>query len=131
MFAVIDREMLRYCLQFLLIHITEEVIKTKSCFARFTIHHRIGKILDVTGGFPDFWVHKNRGIETFNIIAIGHLAPPSFLEVAKHRHTERTIIPTAIQAAIDLGRLEHKPPPFGERYDLFECLNSGILLFCH
>src|SRR5665213_1870695 len=59
-------------------------------------------------------------IEGLDVAALGHRAPPGVLQIAQHFNAERTVIPAAIQAAINFGRLKYKPPPLGERYDLFE-----------
>jgi len=82
------------------------------------IDHRIGEILYMTRGFPYTRVHEDRGIEAFDVMPGGHCAPPGIFQVAEHLNAKRTVIPAAVEPAIDLGRLKNKAAPFGERYDL-------------
>ena len=80
---------------------------------------------------PHLWVHDDRAVETGHLVRTPrarqsgqfimtshHVLPPAFLEVALQRHPKRTVIPEAVQTAINLTRLKNKSASLGERDDL-------------
>src|ERR1019366_1842292 len=60
------------------------------------------------------------GFEAGDVVALaGHGVPPKLLDVALEFRAERAIIPEAVEAAVNLGRLKHKPAPLAQRHDFF------------
>jgi hypothetical protein len=72
----------------------------------------------VAGGFPDPWVHEDRRIESFNIFAERHRPPPLLFYIPQKFNAQRTVIPAAIQASVNLTGLEDKSPALAEGNDL-------------
>ena len=74
----------------------------------------------MTRGFPDFRVHNNGRVHGNDLdgptVRTGgrtadHVLPPGFLEVALQFGAQRAIVPEAINAAVQFGRLKDKPAP--------------------
>ena len=87
-----------------------QLVGAEAAFAFFAVHQRIDESRDVAGGLPDFRMHENRGIDSFNVLAVGHGAPPGILHVALELDPERTVIPAGIDAAVDLHWTEKRTP---------------------
>jgi hypothetical protein len=58
-----------------------------------------------------------------------HDAPPVVLQVALQLDSERTVVPTAIQPAVDLARLKDESSPLAQADDSFHPLR--ICFFAH
>ena len=71
-------------------------------------------------GFPDLRRHDDGRFEAGDVVALaGHGVPPEFLDVALEFRAERAVIPKAVDAAVNLGGLKHKPAPLTQRHDFF------------
>ena len=107
------------------------MIGAETGFAFLAVDHRIGEIGDMAGGFPDFGVHEDGGIDAFDIVALlGHGLPPEVFEIAFEFDAVGTVVPATAETAVDFGRLKHKATPFAQGNDLFHsvnCLRHGFL----
>ena len=68
-----------------------------------------------------------------------HVCPPGFFYIAFEFDTKRSVIPTAVHAAIDLAGLKQEPASFAKRYDLLHdsqvivaqlASNGSVLMHC-
>ena len=103
-----------------------ELVCSKPGFTCFAIHHRITEPTYVPARHPHLGVHNDRTIESnhFDFLAIrsrrrvaDHILPPGVLDVLFQFHTERTVIPEAIDPAVNARRLKDEPgvgAEFGE-----------------
>jgi hypothetical protein len=95
------------------------------------VDHPVVKQVEVPGTLPDLRVHDDRAVEAGHlvgarrarhrgelVVAGHHVVPPGVLEVALQGHAERAVVPEAVQAPVDLARLEDESAPLGERHDL-------------
>ena len=95
------------------------------------IDHEIMEQIVMAGAFPDLRVHDDRTIQPDHLVGGGrpvhrteivmarhHIAPPGLLDVALQLDAQRSIIPEAIDAAIDFARLKQEAATFAERDDL-------------
>src|SRR5665213_2099442 len=74
----------------------------------------------MTAGFPDLRRHDDGRFEAGDVVALaGHDVPPEFLDVALEFRAERAVIPKAVDAAINLGRLKNEAAPLAQRHDFF------------
>ena len=64
-------------------------------------------------------MHDDRGIEPYDIFALMHHGTPPFVhDVAFELGSKRTIVITALEAAVDLAGLENETPLLAQRDDL-------------
>jgi hydrogenase maturation protease len=97
-----------------------DLVGAEAFAADFAVGHGIAEGVDVSGGLPDGWMHDDGGVEADDVIALlGHGTPPEILDVAFEFGAERAVIPEAINAAVNFGRLENESPSFAEGYDTF------------
>src|SRR5262249_17582165 len=96
-----------------------DVVGAEALFALAAVDQRVGETGQVTGGLPHPGVHEDRAIDADDIIArLHHIAPPGVLDVALQLDADRTVIPAARQAAVDLAGLEGEPAALGQVHDL-------------
>ena len=89
-----------------------DLIRAKSFFRQQAIAHRIAERVHMAAGFPDLRRHDDGRFEAGDVVALaGHGVPPEFLDVALEFRAERAVIPEAVDAAVNLGGLKHKPAP--------------------
>ena len=48
-----------------------------------------------------------------------HIVPPSVFNIAFEQYAERTVVPKAVESAIDFGRLKQKAPAFAQGNEMF------------
>jgi hypothetical protein len=101
-----------------------------------TVDLRIVEARDVTAGFPHLGVLNDRGVERDDAhrLAAGaarattwvhhDVLPPRFAQVLLQLRAERTVIPKAVDAAVDLGGLINEPAALAERHDLIHALGG-------
>ena len=53
-----------------------QVVGTVAFFGDFVVNHRVAEALHVAAGFPDTRVHQDSSVNPFNVVAVGHGAPP-------------------------------------------------------
>ena len=64
-------------------------------------------------------VHDDRRIERDDVVAqLDRLAPPRVFDVALEHGAQRAVVPKAVDAAVDLARLEDEAPALRKRGDL-------------
>src|SRR5262245_43714387 len=96
-------------------------------FRLAAVDHKIVEEVIVPRTFPYLRMHDDSRIESHHferqrragrrgeIIMSGHhVAPPCFLNVAFELDAQRSIVPEAVQAAVDLARLKDKSAPFAK-----------------
>ena len=73
---------------------------------------------DVARRLPGARMHDDRAVERNDVVAqLDHLPPPGVLHVPLEHRTERAVVEKAADPAVDLGGLEDKPAPLGQRGD--------------
>ena len=91
------------------------MIRAISRLALATIDHRIIESANVARCFPDFWIHDDRAVDADDVngfavwsgrIAAHNIFPPCVLEIALQLGAEGTVIPEAVDAAINFGTLK-------------------------
>ena len=61
----------------------------------------------------------DRAVEALDVVALAHDAlPPERLQVVLQLDAERPVVPEAVDAAVDLARLEDEAAPRAERHDV-------------
>ena len=91
-----------------------------TCLAVFAVAHDIAEPIDVTGGFPDFGMTNDGGIETGNVVAFfHHFVPPESFYGFFECCAIGTVIPESVEAAVNFRALKHKPSAFAERNNFF------------
>ncbi len=67
-----------------------------------------------------FGMHDDGGFEAHDVVAAPHhVVPPAIADVLLQFHAQRAVIPKAVDAAVNFGRLENETASFAERNDLF------------
>jgi hypothetical protein len=108
----------------------ENLIGAKALLGNFAIHHRVSEAADVAGSFPNFGMHDDGGFEADDVIAAAdHVIPPAIADVFAKLDAERAVIPKAVDAAVDFGRLKDKSTSFAQGNDLFH--QVGGIRFSH
>jgi len=82
----------------------------------FAVDERVGEAGDVAGGFPDLGVHDDGRLDADDVVAAAdHVVPPAVADVLLQLDAEGAVVEEAVEAAIDLGGLEHEAAAFRER----------------
>src|SRR5262249_57170696 len=85
--------------------------------------HGIGEPRRVTARLPHLRVADDRAVEPDDLdrLPVGsggrlehHRRPPRITEILLELGTQRAVVPEALYAAVDLGRLEYEPPALSE-----------------
>jgi len=64
-------------------------------------------------------MHNYGGFEANDIIpAADHIIPPAIADILSKLSAEGTVIPKAVEAAVDLGGLENESPAFAQGNNL-------------
>ena len=80
------------------------------------VEHRVFKVADMAGSFPDFGVHDDGAVEADDVFAaLDGGFPPAFFDVALQFDAERAVVPEAVNAAVDFRGLENKAAALAER----------------
>ena len=96
----------------------KKLVGPVAAFCFTTVEHGVFKVTHVAGGFPDTRVHDDGAIKSNNIFSeLCHRFPPAGFNISLHFNPERAVIPEAINAAVDFGRLKNKTAPFAETYE--------------
>ena len=102
-----------------------DLVGAKALLRQQAIDHQVAEGAGVAAGFPDFRMHDDGGFEADDVVAaLGHGAPPGFLDVALEFGAERAVIPEAVEAAVDFGGLENESPAFAEGNDFLHQLGG-------
>ena len=87
-----------------------QVIRAIALLGLAAINHRVTESAHVAGCFPHLGVHDDGAVEAHNVdglavrsdqFALHNVLPPCVLEVALQFRAERSVIPEAIDAAVD------------------------------
>ena len=71
-------------------------------------------------------MREDRTVHADHVIALMHHdAPPVVLQVALQFNAKRSVIPSAIESAVDFAGLENKTAPFTQADDFFHALGVG------
>jgi len=94
----------------------KELVRAKALFAHLAVDERVGEAGDVAGGFPNLRVHDDRSLDADDVVAAAdHVGPPAVADVLLQLGTEGAVVEEAVEAAVDLGRLENKAAALRER----------------
>src|SRR6185436_10168690 len=92
----------------------------KPAFTFLAIDKWVREIFYVPGSFPNFGSHKDRRIQRFDVVAtFEHRVPPSLFDIMLQQRAQRTVIITAVDAAIDFAGWENESPSFAKRHQIF------------
>src|SRR3989304_9636726 len=99
--------------------------------ANLALNQGIGKILDMPGGFPGFWVHYNWGVYQDNIVPALHESfQPFIFDVIFQKRAQGPVIPKRLYSSVNFGRLKNKTAPLAQTYDfvhsIFNCLRINF-----
>ena len=76
------------------------------------INHRIGETFDVTRGLENRRMREDRAVHPDHVIALMHHdAPPVVLQVAFQFDPEGSVIPGAVESAVDFAGLKDEAAP--------------------
>ena len=82
--------------------VEEELVGAVAELGLLAVDHRIGKTVDVPGGFPNGGVHDDAGVKTFDVVPpLDKVAPPGLLDIVAQFDAEWAIVEKAVIAAID------------------------------
>ena len=91
------------------------VVFAEAAAAGWALHQRVREVFDMAGHFPDARVHEDGGVEADNFGARVHDAPPpSVFDIADQFGAQRTVVPGAGEAAVDLGAGKDEPSALGQ-----------------
>src|SRR6185312_7060695 len=108
----------------------ENLVGAKTLLGNIAIDHRIGEAANVARRFPDFGMHDDGGFEADDVITTAdHVVPPAIADVFAKLDSERTVVPEAVDAAVDFGRLKNKSTSFAQGNDLVH--QVGTIRFNH
>ena len=83
------------------------------------VDHRVAEPAHVARGFPDPRIHDDRAIEPDHVVAhLDVVAPPGLLDIPLQLDAQRTVVPEAVDSAIDLARGEDEPSALAQRDQL-------------
>src|SRR5258708_2660804 len=106
----------------------DQMVDAISLLTVFIIDHRITEPIDMATGFPGGRVHKNGGIDPYDILVqLRHALPPMILNIFLHLAAILTVIIYSAQPVIDLAGRENKPIFFTMRNDRLE----STVIVCH
>ena len=95
--------------------VLNKLVGTETLLALTAIHKRIGEAAEVTRCDPGLRIHQDSGIESDVIgIFLDELLPPSTLDVVLQLGTERAVVPSVSQTAVDLAARVNKSAALGE-----------------
>ena len=87
-----------------------EVVYTVAFFAIEVINHRVAEIINVSAGLPGIGVHKDGGINPYNIfVGINHAFPPMFADVLFEFNAPLAVIVHGAETVVNFARRENKP----------------------
>lgn len=108
-----------------------EVIRAEASFAGVAVHFLVAEKIEVPRHFPNLRVHDDRRFESAHLelarrtvlnrefVMVGdHVVPPRIADIPLQLHAERPVVPKAVEAAINLGRLKQESAAFAERNNL-------------
>ena len=84
----------------------------------------------MSAGLPDGTTHEDGTVHADDIVAeLGHGPPPVRFEVAFEFGAEGTVIPSSVQAAVDLGGLKDEASALAKSDNLFHTVIGFHLFF--
>ncbi len=113
-----------------------QLVRPPAHFTFFAVHHRVGKSFHMTGGFPDSGMHQNAGIDAFDVVPfVHHGFPPQFFNIFFQFNSQRAVIVTTVNSAVNFAALKYKSAALGQRRQFVHqglCVlfrHNNILLF--
>ena len=106
------------------------LVHAEARLALLAVAHDVAETVHVTGGFPDFRVADDGGVQADHVVAFfDHVEPPLAFDRALQGDPVGAVVPEAVEAAVDFGALKYEAAPFAQADDLF---HAGInRLFRH
>src|SRR4029079_750856 len=87
------------------------------------INHRIGETFDVAGCLENRRMREDRAVHSDYIIAlVHHDTPPVVLQITLKLDAERSVIPRAVESAVDFAGLKDEATPLTQADDFFHPL---------
>jgi hypothetical protein len=103
-----------------------DLVDAIALLALLAVDHRVGEVGDVARRAPDHRVHQDRRVEADDVLAVAHhRLPPGVFDVALELDAQWTVIPGAVDAAVELRRLKDEPGALGHRDQLLHQLFGG------
>jgi hypothetical protein len=94
-------------------------VSSKSLLAIEAIHEGVREAREVSTGLPDLGMHKNRGIESNDILSFMHHGlPPLGGDISFELYTKGAVVIRAFESSVDLTTLKDESSAFGQRNDL-------------
>ena len=111
--------------------VRRQLVLPEAALTVAAVDHGVRERFDVPARLPHLRMHQDGRIEADDIVALlHHRPPPGALDVVRHLDAQRTVIPRALQAAVDLAALEHEAAPFAqpdERLHIDARLHLGLV----
>ena len=107
--------------------VDHHVVEPVAVLGGAAVDHGVGEAADVTRGHPGLGVLDDARVDAHNVErrAVGsdgrtlhHVPPPAVTEVVLELRTERTVVPEAVEAAVDLGCRVDESAALAERDEL-------------
>ena len=116
--------------------ILNDLIRAETLMTLFTVHQRIGKTAQMTGGHPCLRVHQDRAVHTYIVGAFHNkLFPPGLFHIILQLHAKVAVIPGVGKSAVNFRTRIYESSGFGKCYDFFHGLfhrviSSTFIYFC-
>ena len=106
------------------------LVHAETRLALLAVAHDVAETVDVSGGFPDFRVADDGGVQADHVVAFfDHVEPPLAFHRALQGDPVGAVVPEAVEAAVNFRTLKNETAPFAQADDLF---HTGInRLFRH
>jgi hypothetical protein len=96
-----------------------DLVRPEALLADPAVDHRVVEVGHVTRGDPGLGIRDDRRVEPDDVGALpDHALPPGGLHVVAQLDAERTVVPEAVDAAVDLARGVDEPAVRAERHQL-------------
>src|SRR5215831_4749411 len=102
-----------------------DLIRAESFASQPTIHHRIREAFDVAGRLEDGRMRQDRSVHADDVVSFVYdHTPPIIFQITLQLHAERPIIPSAIEPAVNLARLENEAAPLTQADNFFHACRA-------
>ena len=106
-----------------LTEILDQLIRTETLMALFTVHQGIGKSAQMSGCHPGLRIHQYRTVYAHIIGGfLNKLLPPCFFNVILQFHAKIAVVPCIRQASVDLGTGIYETSRLCKGHNLFHRL---------
>ncbi len=100
--------------------VLNQLIRTVTGLAVFTVHERVRKSANMTGSDPNLRVHQDGAVQADIVWALLNKAfPPCAFNIVFQLYTKRTIIPGVGETAVDFGTSKNEASALAQSNDFF------------